>query len=74
MVPAEVWTYLSGGILVFFGITLIFPQVWEKIPGVGKLAIGSNKLVGEGYQKKSLVGDILIGAALGPVFSTCSPT
>lgn len=74
MVPPYVWTYLSGGIVTFFGITLVFPHVWEKIPGVGKLTIGSNKLVGEGYQKKSLAGDVLIGAALGPVFSTCSPT
>lgn len=74
MVPPEVWTYLSGGIITFFGITLVFPHVWEKIPGIGKLAIGSNKLVGEGYQKKSVMGDMLIGAALGPVFSTCSPT
>lgn len=74
MVPAEAWMLLSGGILVLFGITLIFPQVWEKIPGVSRIAISSNKLVGEGYQRKSLAGDILIGAALGPVFSTCSPT
>lgn len=74
MIPPFVWTYVSGGIVAFFGVTLIFPHVWERIPGIGKLAIGSNKLVGEGYQKKSVAGDILIGAALGPVFSTCSPT
>ncbi|OGY31520.1 MAG: hypothetical protein A3C02_00740 [Candidatus Andersenbacteria bacterium RIFCSPHIGHO2_02_FULL_45_11] len=74
MVPPYVWTYLSGGILVFFGVTLIVPSIWEKIPGVATLATGSNKLVGEGYQKKSFIGDVLIGAALGPVFSTCSPT
>jgi cytochrome c biogenesis protein CcdA/thiol-disulfide isomerase/thioredoxin len=74
MVPPEVWTYLSGGILILFGVTLVLPSVWEMLPGVGALAIGSNKLVGEGYQKKSFIGDVLIGAALGPVFSTCSPT
>ena len=73
-VPPEVWTYLSGGILVLFGATLLFPGMWEMIPGMSKLSVGSNKLVGSGYQKKSLWGDVLIGAALGPVFSTCSPT
>ena len=31
-------------------------------------------LLGKGNQKKSLWGDIIMGAALGPVFSTCSPT
>lgn len=73
-VPPYVWTYLSGGILVLFGLTLVLPQLWEKIPGLSKLSAGSNKLVGSGYQKKSFLGDVLIGAALGPVFSTCSPT
>lgn len=74
MVPPEVWTYLSGGILILFGLTLAFPALWEKIPGVAKLSAGSNQLVGSGYQKKSFIGDVIIGAALGPVFSTCSPT
>lgn len=74
MVPPEVWTYLSGGILVAFGLTLAFPALWEKVPGIAKLSAGSNKLVGSGYQKKSFLGDVIIGAALGPVFSTCSPT
>lgn len=73
-VPQEFWTYLSGGILFFFGLTLLFPALWEHLPGVAKLSVGSNKLVGAGYQRKSITGDILIGAALGPVFSTCSPT
>lgn len=73
-IPPEVWTYLSGGILLVFGLTLVFPALWENIPGLAKLSAASNKAVGSGYQKKSLWGDALIGAALGPVFSTCSPT
>jgi cytochrome c biogenesis protein CcdA len=73
-IPQSFWTYLSGGILVFFGITLLFPKVWESIPGLSKATISSNKLLGSGHQKKSFWGDVLIGAALGPVFSTCSPT
>ncbi len=73
-VPQEFWTYLSGTILVFFGVTLLFPKVWESIPGLSKLTIRSNKLLGSGHQKKSVWGDVIIGAALGPVFSTCSPT
>ena len=74
MVPPQVWMYLSGGIILFFGLTLVFPSLWEKLPGLSRLSAGSNKLVGSGYERKSVVGDILIGAALGPVFSTCSPT
>jgi cytochrome c biogenesis protein CcdA len=73
-IPQSFWTYLSGGILVFFGTTLLFPKVWESIPGLSKATVKSNKLLGTGHQKKSVWGDVLIGAALGPVFSTCSPT
>lgn len=74
MIPPEVWTYLSGGILVLFGLVLLFPTLWEGLPGINKVSASSNKLVGTGYQKKSFWGDVLIGAALGPVFSSCSPT
>ena len=73
-IPPYVWTWLSGSIVGFFGLTLLFPGLWEHLPLVGKLSISSNKLLGEGNQKKSFAGDVLMGAALGPVFSTCSPT
>ncbi len=73
-IPSSFWTYLSGGILVGFGLILLFPSLWEKLPGMAKLSGRSNKLVGTGYQKKTIWGDMIIGAALGPVFSTCSPT
>ncbi len=74
MVPEIFWTSLSGGILTIFGITLLFPGLWERLPGMAKFSADSNKLLGTGYQRKSAWGDIIIGAALGPIFSTCSPT
>lgn len=73
-VPPEFWTYLSGGILVVFGLTLLLPAVWEKMPGISRVSVSSNAALGAGYQRKSFVGDVLVGAALGPIFSTCSPT
>ncbi len=73
-VPPEVWTYISGGILVLFGITLVFPNLWDTVPGMNKLSIGSNKVLGKGFKKKSFWGDVIVGAALGPIFSACSPT
>jgi cytochrome c biogenesis protein CcdA/thiol-disulfide isomerase/thioredoxin len=74
MVPESFWTYLSGGILILLGLTFVFPSLWENLPGINRLSRSSNKLVGAGYQKKSFWGDVLIGFALGPVFSSCSPT
>ena len=38
------------------------------------LAGESNKLLAKSAQNKSFVGEILMGASLGPVFSSCSPT
>jgi cytochrome c biogenesis protein CcdA len=73
-IPLVFWSYISGGILAGFGLVLLFPQLWESLPFVSKTSIGANKLMGAGYQKKSIWGDVLIGAALGPVFSSCSPT
>ena len=73
-IPQVFWTYVSGSILTFFGLTLLFPGIWESIPGLSKMTVRSNKLLGSGHKKKSFWGDVIVGAALGPVFSTCSPT
>lgn len=74
MIPPQVWLTISGGIIACFGITLLFPDLWDRMPGIAKLSIRSNKLLGSGYQKKNVWGDAVVGAALGPIFSTCSPT
>jgi cytochrome c biogenesis protein CcdA len=74
MVSPSFWTYLSGGIVALFGLTLLFPGLWERIPGVAWLNRDSNKLLSAGYRRGGLWGDVLMGAALGPVFSACSPT
>ena len=73
-VPQSFWTWLSAGILILFGLILLFPSLWDKMPGVRRLSVGSNKLAGHGHQAKSVWGDVLIGASLGPIFSSCSPT
>jgi cytochrome c biogenesis protein CcdA/thiol-disulfide isomerase/thioredoxin len=73
-VPQSFWQIISGIIIIFLGLTMIFPVIWEKLPFVNKLNQGSNKIMSSGYMKQSLIGDILVGASLGPVFSSCSPT
>lgn len=73
-IPQIFWSSFSGVIIILVGMAIAFPSLWTKIPFVQKLSILSNKAVGAGYQKKSYKGDMLIGLALGPVFTTCSPT
>ena len=73
-IPNNFWTWFSGGILSFLGIVTIFPTVWDKVPFVNRLNLASNKVLGSGYRKNSHYGDMIIGASLGPIFTTCSPT
>ncbi len=73
-IPQIFWSSFSGVILIFVGLAIAFPSIWTKVPFVQKLSMVSNKAVGAGHQKKSYKGDMLVGLALGPVFTTCSPT
>lgn len=73
-IPQEVWSVFSGLIIIAFGFTSLVPGLWESLPFVSKLNVSSNKLLADGYKKESLWGNIIIGLALGPVFSSCSPT
>jgi peptide methionine sulfoxide reductase msrA/msrB len=73
-IPQIFWSSFSGVVIILVGLAIAFPSLWTKVPFIAKLSILSNKAVGAGYQKKSYKGDMLIGLALGPVFTTCSPT
>lgn len=73
-IPQEFWQVLSGVIIIALGITTIFPFLYEHLPLINRMNRSSNRLLATGYKKQSFTGDILIGAALGPVFSSCSPT
>ncbi len=72
-IPEYVWKWISGGIVIFLGLVTFFPSLWES-KLLAKLSAKSNILLGKGDQKKNFWGDVIVGAALGPVFSTCSPT
>ena len=73
-ISQEVLNNISGGILILFGIFTIFPQVWDWISLKLKLSTSSNKLMGKFAKGGGTGTDILLGASLGPVFTSCSPT
>jgi peptide methionine sulfoxide reductase msrA/msrB len=73
-IPNTFWTTFSGAVLIVVGLAIVFPALWTKVPLVRAVSRASNKAVGTGYTKKSYVGDVVVGLALGPVFTTCSPT
>lgn len=73
-VPQIVWNIFSGGIVALFGLSLLLPTVWERFSVATGIYGKSNKLLGVSYARKGIWGDVLLGVALGPVFSSCSPT
>ena len=72
---ADLLRYLSGLIIALIGLTYLFPQAWDRISVKLGLSNSSSGLLAkandreEGYLK-----DILLGAAIGPIFTSCSPT
>jgi cytochrome c-type biogenesis protein len=73
-VPQGVWQILSGVIVALLGVYFLWPHLWEVIALKLGVANRSNAALGKAYQRRGWAGTILIGAALGPVFSSCSPT
>lgn len=70
--PQYIWQFISGGLVILLGFALLFPKFWEPLGA--RLNISSGKLLGKAGQKQGLDGAALTGAALGPVFNSCSPT
>lgn len=74
MIDPRVWEIISGGIIFIFGVVTVFPDLWTNI----ELKLNLNSLSGKALDRAAVrndwIGAVLIGAALGPVFTSCSPT
>lgn len=73
-VPQLVWQIIAGGFLVIFGLTLVFPSLWERFMLATGIQNRANAMMNRSYSRGGLGGDVMLGAALGPTFSSCSPT
>ncbi len=74
-IDPKVFSYLSGGLVAILGLFMLFPTLWAKL--IAKLGIEhkSQSLLGKAFKKENkTLSAIMIGIALGPVFSSCSPT
>lgn len=73
-IPPDFWKWFSGSVIIIVGIAILFPEAWSKVPGLNKISTSSNQTLTAGYQRGDFWGSALMGFALGPVFTTCSPT
>jgi len=74
MVPPEFWTIVSGGLVFLMGVFTLFPRIWDAINVKLGLSNRSDNLLHKADQKEGVIGSVLLGMSLGPVFSSCSPT
>lgn len=72
--PDVFWRLFSGVILIAVGAATAFPTLWSSTRIAAKLNIFANRALGASSKKSGWLRDVLIGASLGPVFTTCSPT
>ncbi|MCU0265695.1 MAG: cytochrome C biogenesis protein [Actinomycetia bacterium] len=72
-IPPGVWQWVSGGLLVLLGLVSLFPAQWDRVSAVLRLQARSSARLGAARQREGTLGAILTGAALGPVFTSCSP-
>ena len=72
-VPTEVWSAVSGLVLVLLGLVMALPDVWERIASRLDLQGRSARRLGAARTTEGTTGAMLTGAALGPVFTSCSP-
>ncbi|HEX9594610.1 MAG TPA: hypothetical protein VF996_00540 [Candidatus Saccharimonadales bacterium] len=73
-IPTSFWQALSGSIIALVGISMFWPDIYAKLA----LKLGLERAGAKSQQKAMALsgasGDYILGAALGPVFSACSPT
>lgn len=73
-IPPQLLTYISGGIIIALGIISFFPLAYSSFMArIGVEGRAQSVLSVGATNKDSVWGPIIIGAALGPVFSSCSP-
>ncbi|WP_299520643.1 cytochrome c biogenesis protein CcdA [uncultured Serinicoccus sp.] len=72
-VPPGVWRWLSGGILLALGAVMLAPRLWEQVSARLGLTARSHAGLHGAQRRPGVLGQALTGAALGPVFSSCSP-
>ncbi len=73
-IPPSVWQIISGLIVIGFGVIMLKPSLWESVNLHLGLQERSNRLNSKFIFKKGTAGDFLLGASLGPIFNSCSPT
>lgn len=72
-VPDAFWRWISGGIVILLGIHFLYPNLWLNLMLKTGLGLKSQQVLAGTNRSAKPTSSILTGAALGPVFTSCSP-
>ncbi|WP_047524689.1 cytochrome c biogenesis CcdA family protein [Microbacterium sp. ZOR0019] len=72
-IPTQAWQLVSGILLITLGLFSVFPGAWDRITHRSGLTGTSARNLDAAHRRGGTLGAILTGAALGPVFTSCSP-
>lgn len=74
-IDARVWSIISGVLVMLLGVSMLFPGLWAGLSQRLRFGSGAHKLLHSAQDaSNSWLSAVLTGVALGPVFSSCSPT
>lgn len=73
-IPQQIWQLLSGVIVFALGLNYLFPSIWLRLTLASGLSKKSNEALYQRSNKSGYLSAVTTGAALGPVFTSCSPT
>ena len=74
-IDPRVWAIGSGVLVIILGITMLIPDLWARVMMWTRIGGKTHDMLHNAQnQKNTTLSAVLTGAALGPVFSSCSPT
>lgn len=73
-VPQMVWQVVSGAIVLLFGVSWLWPRLWERVSQRLGLYSQAQRWMSGAAGQVGYRRDVLLGASLGPIFNSCSPT
>jgi len=68
-----VWSALAGGLLIGLGLVSLLPRLWDRLSMRLGLGARTQQGLATARSREGVTGAALTGAALGPVFTSCSP-
>lgn len=72
-VPPRAWQVLSGSVLVGLGVVTTAPELWDRLSVASGFSTATAQRLSRSHHLGGVAGAALTGAALGPVFTSCSP-